>query len=129
MDGGDYDDDDDDEGLGLTRFPSGTARPPQPPPALEPDDMDDDDYDDDDDVDEEPVSPEEPDQATLERTVKGESDETYTKLYEGVRRCPCHGKSDAPQIDRVWQLPDAKDGKTRMAVSYTHLTLPTKRIV
>jgi hypothetical protein len=98
-------DDDEDTGLSLQRFPSGSARPPQPPPELEPDDGDD--YDDDD----EPVSPEEPDQATLEAAMKGEGDELMATMYNGIRKCSCHGKSDAPSLSRVWELPQSEEKK------------------
>lgn len=98
------DDEDEEAGLSLERFPSGSARPPQPPPDLEPDDGQD-DYDDDD----EPVSPEEPDAETLQRTVQGDGSELLATMYEGVRNCVCHGKTDAPRIERMWELP-SKDG-------------------
>lgn len=107
----DFLDDEDAGELSLERFPSGSARP-QPPPELEPDDPDDsdDDYDG-------PVSPEDVDQETLERCMKGEGDELMATMYEGVRKCVCHGKNDAPQIERIWHLPpdqqDAKSGITR----------------
>ncbi|KAK3072053.1 hypothetical protein LTR53_007525 [Teratosphaeriaceae sp. CCFEE 6253] len=107
-------DDDEDAGLGLTRFPSGTARPPPPqaPPALEPDN--DDDYDDDED---EPVSPEEPDQATLEQALQGKGDELKGTMYNGVRKCPCHGQTGAPELGRMWELP-ASQGTTKEGVSW-----------
>lgn len=99
-----FNDDDADEGLGLTRFPSRSSRP-QPPPDLEPDDADDD----------EPVSPEQPDQATLEQALKGDSNELLAQMYEGVRRCRCHGHTGtAPPVERMWALPGSgKDGVTR----------------
>jgi len=101
---------DGEDGLGLTRFPSGASRPPRLPPDLEPDDGDE-----DDDDDEEPVSPEEPDRATLEQALQGESNELLTSMYEGIRKCRCHGKLDvAPQVERMWALPGSgKDGVTR----------------
>jgi hypothetical protein len=89
-------DDEDDGGLGLTRFPSGSTRPP----LLESDDGEDDDDDDD-----EPVSPEEPDQASLEQALKGKSNDNDT------RRCPCHGKTNAESFDRVWELPAGEGDK------------------
>ncbi|KAK4542393.1 hypothetical protein LTR36_006850 [Oleoguttula mirabilis] len=100
------------EELILTRFASGSARAPQPPPDLEPDDEDYDDYDDD-----EPQSPEEPDAATLERVMKGDGNELLATIYEGVRKCSCHQKTDAPRIERMWELPagegGGKEGVTR----------------
>ena len=100
----DYDDEDgEDSGLGLQRFPSGSARPPQPPPDLEPDE------DDEWDEDEEPVSPMEPDEASLEQAIKGQPNAAMAETYESVRGCACHGRSDAPAIENLWELPD-KDG-------------------
>jgi hypothetical protein len=93
-------DDESDEDLGLTRFPSGSARPP----PLEPDDED---YDDDD----EPVSPEEPDQASLEQAIKGQSNDLLASYYNRTKGCPCHGKTHAESFDRVWELPPSKDDK------------------
>lgn len=106
-------DEDVDDLLSLTRFPSGAAAPSQPPPDLEPDDVDaDDDYDD------EPVSPDELDQVMLEQAVKGEGNETLATIYEGVRKCSCHGATDAPVFERMWELPggqeNGKGGRTRM---------------
>ncbi|KXS93905.1 hypothetical protein AC578_2249 [Pseudocercospora eumusae] len=125
----DYDTDSDDEddmdfddeaedGLSLERFPSAAAKPashPEPsatePPELE---YDDEDYSDDD---EEPRSPEEPTQDELQKTIKGEGNELLATEYEAVRKCICHGKTDAPSFDRMWELQSdqthAKEGVTR----------------
>lgn len=96
------------EELILTRFPSGAAQAPRVLPELEPDDED---YED------EMPSPEEPDQATLEQVVKGDSNELLASMYEGVRKCSCHQKTDAPRIERMWELPagepGGKEGVTR----------------
>ncbi|KAK3677327.1 hypothetical protein LTR78_002865 [Recurvomyces mirabilis] len=105
------DDDDEDAGLGLMRFPSGTARPPQPPPELEPDDGEDEDED-------EPVSPEEPDQATIEAAIRGQESADLAKMYEGVRRCPCHGKTDSPSITRMWELPASEQNGKNPGVTF-----------
>ena len=111
----DIDDDDpwsggeDDEGgddLGLQRFPSGAARPPQAPPELEPDVGEDDDDDDD-----EPVSPEEPDQATLEELMKGDGSTDLANMYNGIRKCPCHEHQDAPTFEKMWELPAGQGGE------------------
>ncbi|TKA27998.1 hypothetical protein B0A50_04064 [Salinomyces thailandicus] len=102
--------DDEVEGLGLQRFPSGAARPSQPPPDLEPDD--DEDY-----SDEEPVSPEEPDEATLERAIQGKPNEQLAQTYESVRRCTCQDRPDAPAIERMWEIPgEGNKGRTRAVV-------------
>ena len=96
--------------LGLQRFPSGSARPPQPPPDLMPD------VDDDDDDDEEPASPEEVDQATLEELIKNSDGSTeLAKMYNGIRGCPCHKHPDAPKFERMWELPgeSGKEGTKR----------------
>lgn len=97
------DDDDAEETLGLTRFPSGSARPP----PLEPDDESDEEEDSD-----EPVSPEEPDQASIEQAIKGESNEVLAAYYNRTRKCPCHGKADgADSFGRVWELPAGEGGR------------------
>ncbi|EMC99949.1 hypothetical protein BAUCODRAFT_356775 [Baudoinia panamericana UAMH 10762] len=117
------DDDDDDhefddevegieEDLGLTRFPSATANPPRAPPDLVPDYADDEDEDED-----EPTSPEEPDRATLEHAMKGESNENLAKYYASTRSCPCHGKTDAPALGRVWELPKSEKRPHREGVT------------
>ncbi|RMY99435.1 hypothetical protein D0860_08298 [Hortaea werneckii] len=95
-------DDDEEEGLGLQRFPSGSARPPQPPPDLEPDDEDDDEEDDYD-----PPSPEEPSEAALQFAMRNQPNEQLAKSY-----------SQAPAIDRLWELRDEKaaGGRTRAVV-------------
>jgi len=102
------DQDADDDDLGLTRFPSGSARPP----PLEPDEGDEvDEYAD------EPVSPEEPDQASIEQAMKGESNELLAAYYNRTRKCSCHGKTDAESFDRVWELPAGegdRQGVTRV---------------
>ncbi|OQO01694.1 hypothetical protein B0A48_12731 [Cryoendolithus antarcticus] len=82
----DDDEDDEDNGLSLQRFPSGSARPPPLEADLE-DDVDEDD---------EPVSPEEPDAATLETALKGDGSELL---------------ADAPSFGRMWELPQGEKGK------------------
>ncbi|KAI7153147.1 hypothetical protein KC349_g8558 [Hortaea werneckii] len=105
-------DDDEEEDLGLQRFPSGSARPPQPPPDLEPDDDEDEDEDDYD-----PPSPEEPSEAALHFAMRNQPNEQLAKSYRQVRGCPCH-RSQAPAIDRLWELRDEKaaEGRTRAVV-------------
>ena len=106
--GGDEDEEGDE--LGLQRFPSGSARPPRephPPPPLLPDD------DSSDDEDDELVSPEEPDQETLERLLKTEGSKDLANMYDGIRKCPCHKHQDAPTFEQMWELPQQKDGVTR----------------
>jgi hypothetical protein len=102
------DSEDDDDDLSLTRFPSGGARPP----PLEPDDSDEDEYSD------EPVSPEEPDQASVEQAMKGESNELLATYYNRTRKCSCHGlKAEAESFGRVWELPAGegdREGVTRV---------------
>jgi hypothetical protein len=91
--------------LGLMRFPSGSARPP----PLEAD------LDDEVEEEDEAISPVEPDQATLEQVVKGDGSELLASMYEGVRKCGCHGKKDAPSFERMWELPgDGKEGVKRV---------------
>ena len=105
--------DDDGEDLGLTRFPSGASKPPRHPDP-QPPDLVDDDYDEDDD--EEPESPEEPDQATLEQLLKTQGNEDLANMYSGVKKCPCHRKTDKPDFERMWELPrqeGQREGVTR----------------
>lgn len=115
-------DDEADDGLSLARFPSAASQglhpqsqPPRvelEPPELEPDEED---YSDE----EEPRIPEEPTctPQELQRAVEGESNERYTSYYEGVRKCVCHGQTNSPSFDRMWDLPpdqaDAREGVTR----------------
>lgn len=101
-------DDEEDDGLGLTRFPSGSARPP----PLDPDVGDDVDEDAD-----EPVSPEEPDEAAIEKAIQGKSNELLASYYNNTRKCPCHGNTKTEGFGRVWQLPPSegdKEGVTRV---------------
>jgi hypothetical protein len=105
--GGDDDEEEAGDDLGLQRFPSGSARPLQPPPDLVPDEEASDDEDD------EPVSPEEPDQETLERLLQTEGSTDLANMYEGVRKCPCHKHQDAPSFEKMWELPPNKEGVTR----------------
>lgn len=106
--GGD-DEDEDEESLGLQRFPSGSSRPPRPAPGLLPDE------EGDDDDDPEPISPEEPDQATLEAIIKGAGNTDMANMYNGMTKCVCHKKQDAPQFENFWELPvkDGAEGRTR----------------
>ncbi|EME40249.1 hypothetical protein DOTSEDRAFT_74897 [Dothistroma septosporum NZE10] len=123
-------DDDDGAALALERFPSGVTRPVQPEPDLVEDDYseDDDDNDEDDDDSDEPRSPEEPDQETLAQTVKGDGNELLATMYEGVRKCSCHGKTDAPSFSRMWELPPDKthdkDGVTRAVAEVSDNQVP-----
>ena len=103
-------DQDQDAGLTLERFPSGSTHPPRPPPDLMPDL-----YDDEDDLIE-PVSPEEPDQATLEAALAGQADTNMANVYNGIKKCHCHHKQDAPAFENFWELPATegqKEGVTR----------------
>lgn len=107
--GGD-EDDDGGEDLGLERFPSGSARPPrqpQPPPDLLPDDDSSEEEEDD------PISPEEPDQEILEKLLKTPGSKDMSNLYDGIRKCPCHGHENAPSFEQMWELPSNKEGVTR----------------
>lgn len=108
----DEDDDAEEETLGLQRFPSGAAQPPRAPPDLEPDEGDD-DYDD------EPVSPEEPDEETVARTMKGDGNELLATMYEGVRKCRCQGESGAPKLTRMWELPESEKQKQKQKPGVT----------
>ena len=73
--------------------------PKKSQPLFEPDD------------DDEPVSPEEPDQASLEQAIKGQSNDLLASYYNKTKGCPCHGKTHAESFDRVWELPPSKDDK------------------
>ncbi|KAI9700467.1 MAG: hypothetical protein M1820_006766 [Bogoriella megaspora] len=105
---GDEDMEDDDstedelEELTLQRYPSGSARPPPLAPS------DGSSSDDEDEA----ISPSEPSPETLEAALQYEADPTLKHMYEDVRKCHCHGHSQAPQIERMWMLPDSeKAGK------------------
>ena len=103
------------EGLSLQRFPSGAAHPPRHLPDLTPDDLDELSGSDEDD-DDGPVTPEEPDQETVELALKGGNNDLLAKMYEGVRNCPCHGKTEAPSFESLYELPQndqTKQGWTR----------------
>ena len=106
------DEDEGEEDLGLQRFPSGSARPPRqprPPPELLPDDSDEED-------DDEPISPEDVDQETLEELMKTGGNKDLAKMYDGIRKCPCHKHQDAPTFENMWELPkdqQSKEGYTR----------------
>lgn len=101
--------DDDGEDLGLTRFPSGAAaaRPPQPPDLVD---------DEESDSEDELESPEEPDAATLEALLKSPGSADLAQMYEGVKKCPCHRKTDKPSFEQMWELPrqeGQREGVTR----------------
>lgn len=108
------DDDDDiaediegsDDELSLRRFGSGAAKPPK---------LVEDDSDSDEDDRDEPVSPDGmPSDAELQNICKGPESKELAELYQGVKRCPCHGH-DAPGVERVWEWPK-KVGDRRIAV-------------
>ena len=103
--------DEEEGGLGLTRFPSGSGARPMTEVAEPELDFA---SDSDEDSDDEPVSPEEPDQATLERVVKGEGNDLMAGMYNGVLKCACHQKGDAPTFEKVWELPTGEEGVTRL---------------
>ncbi|KAF2716879.1 hypothetical protein K431DRAFT_289043 [Polychaeton citri CBS 116435] len=97
------------ENLVLERYPTGSTREldARQPPPLEADQGDDADEED------ELPSPEDPDDATLAEITKGECDDGVRDMYDSVTKCPCHGRSDAPEFEKMWALPIGKDGKTR----------------
>jgi hypothetical protein len=126
------DDDEADDQLSLQRFPSAAAT--QPPlrthsdselPEL------DSDHDDDDDEDE-PRSPDEPSRADLENCIRGEGDDIYATMYEGVRKCTCHGKAASPAFERMWSLPldSARDkpGVTRAVAQVSDAPPPPQAV-
>jgi hypothetical protein len=114
----DVEDDGDEEDLGLTRFPSGSAAPPrhaQHTPQLIPSDGDSSSSsDDDDDGDGDGLAGRDPE--SFRDIINGNSngDQFLAELYNDVKNCPCH-KSDAPKIERAWEIPGEEGGK-RMAV-------------
>lgn len=107
----DFLDDEEEAGLSLERFPSGSARPqqPPPPPELEPDNPDEED--------EEFDEPESPDEETLAQCIKGDGDELMATMYEGVRKCSCHGQTDAPSFERMWELPPDKTNPQKQGIT------------
>jgi hypothetical protein len=98
--------------LSLTRFPSGSARPPRdaPAPPLDPSDGEDSDSSDDEEYNWDP--------AFLRDLVKTDSDQNLKNLYHDVSSCPCH-KGEGPKVERVWELPNQEGGKegVRFAVA------------
>jgi len=89
------------EELGLTRFASGAAQPPrylEPEPPLIP--SDDDSSDDEEEY-----------EAAIRDIINKNSggDKELLGLYHDVQNCTCH-KSDAPEFERMWELPGGKDG-------------------
>ena len=43
--------------------------------------------------------------------MQGDGSELLAGMYEGVRKCPCHGHADAPAFERLWELPAGEGGK------------------
>lgn len=107
-------DEDEEEGLSLTRFPSGSARPPQPPP-LDPSD----DSSSSDEEEELLATLVEPDPALLKSITKEKGNEGLANVYNSIKNCRCH-KSHAPSINNIWELPQEanseKEGNVRTAV-------------
>lgn len=118
--------DDDAEALTLERFPSAAGRS-QPARTTEEPDLVEDQSSDDDDYDE-PHSPEEPDEETLAKAVKGDGNELLASMYEGVRKCACHGEPDADSFSRMWELPPDKEhdkeGVTRAVAQISDSKIP-----
>lgn len=98
------DGEDEDEGLGLTRFPSGSARSPQPPPL---DPSDDSSSDEDEEL---LVTLPEPDPAVLKSITKEKGDEELASVYNSIKNCRCH-KGHAPSINNIWELPQEGNGE------------------
>lgn len=110
----DYAEDDEEDDLSLTRFPSGSAAPPRHPqatPQLIPSDGDSSSSDEDDDG----MSGQDPESLRDLINNNSEGDQFLAELYNGVKKCPCH-KSDAPAIERAWELPGEDGGKRRVMV-------------
>jgi hypothetical protein len=111
--------DDEEEDLGLVRFPSGSAQPPQPPslnPSAQPpplDPSDDDGSSSEEDLDDllQPVF-EDPDPELLKKVTAEKGNDEMTKILNDVRSCPCHGqKNDVPPIKNFWELPIVGNGE------------------
>lgn len=103
-----------DDGLGLTRFPSGSAEPPrypEPTPQLIPSDGDSSSSDEDD----EDATGHDPELLRELISSNNDGDEFLVDLYNDIKKCPCH-KSDAPVIERMWELP-SENGGMRTAVA------------
>jgi hypothetical protein len=97
------------EELGLTRFPSGSARPTRdsPAPQFDPSDGGSSSSDDDYNFD-----------LSFLRDIvtKSGGDEGLKSLYDNVQNCPCN-KSDAPTVERVWEIPSDEWGKKGVRVA------------
>lgn len=90
--------------LGLSRFPSGSSRPPReiPAPVLDPSDSDESSSS----SDEEQYNW---DPAFLRDLVKTDSDEGLKQVYHDVSSCPCH-KGEGPFVERMWEMPSGLEG-------------------
>ncbi|OCK77799.1 hypothetical protein K432DRAFT_384363 [Lepidopterella palustris CBS 459.81] len=101
------------EDLGLMRFPSGTARPPQPPPleywdgSSSSSDQDEDE-DGDEDGDEETLLNLDP--VVLKSITKEKGNEELASLYNSIKNCPCQ-KGKVPDIGNFWEVPDQSNGE------------------
>ena len=108
----DYAEDDEeeegDDGLGLRRFASAATQPPR---MIEDEEGSSSDED-------EPKSPPPISEAELREITVGKVDEGLVDLYQGIKRCPCHGHHESgPTIEKAWEVPQNEgfQGK-RMAV-------------
>jgi hypothetical protein len=89
------------EDLGLMRFPSGSARPPQPPDLVPSDDSSS------DEEDELTVMLQGMDLTKLKSV--GKENEEMAGVYNSIQKCPCH-QSEAPPIENFWELPGKERG-------------------
>lgn len=98
--------------LSLTRFASASAQPPRMIRSGSSSSEEDDDG---------PVSPPQlPADVDVRELMEGEKDEELEGLYEGVRRCGCHGQREDHEIANkpqgIWDIPVEKCGGKRLAV-------------
>ncbi|KEF58706.1 uncharacterized protein A1O9_06632 [Exophiala aquamarina CBS 119918] len=98
--------------LSLTRFESASARPPRMIRSTSSSSDEDDDG---------PLSPPQlPADVDVRELMEGEKDEELEGLYDGVRRCRCHGQREDHEIaakpQGIWDIPSEKSGGKRLAV-------------
>ncbi|QIX00195.1 hypothetical protein AMS68_005712 [Peltaster fructicola] len=94
------------EDLGLMRFPSGSTRPPPLVADTEDDEEEEDAA--------EPTSPTEPNAAILKQALKRPADTELAQEFERVRNCACHGRTDAPHVEKIWKI---SSGENRPGVT------------
>lgn len=99
-------------GLDLTRYPSGSARPPRksPEPDLDPSDVEESSSDDEDYNWDPAFLRDLVKEDSLRELVKTDDDEELKKTYHDISNCPCHG-GKGETVSKAWELPSQEGGK------------------